>query len=75
MILNQLTNHVREIVLALRTEPVEVPDFITGILDAFARYETGVMGHSVSIPALLKEQKHTSTTDWTPRTTYRITAS
>ena len=57
MILNQLTNHVREIVLALRTEPVEVPDFITGILDAFARYETGVMGHSVSIPALLKRAK------------------
>lgn len=57
MILNQLTNHVREIVLSLRTEPIEVPDFITLILDSYARYQTGVMTHSVSIPNLLSRSR------------------
>ena len=57
MLLNQLSNHVREMVLALRTEPVEVPDFITLILDSYARYQTGAMTHSVSIPSLLKRAR------------------
>lgn len=54
MILNQLTNHVREIMLALRKEYIRVPDTLCQILDSYARYRAGeVMGHSVSIPALL----------------------
>ena len=53
MILNQLTNHVREIILALRKEYVEVPDYIAQILDSYSRYQYGVAGHSVSIPAIL----------------------
>ena len=55
MILNQLVNHVREMILALRTEYIEVPDTITQILDSFARYKAGgAAGLGVSIPSLLK---------------------
>ena len=57
MLLNQLSNHVREMILALRLEPIEVPDFITLILDSYARYQTGAMTHSVSIPSLLKRAR------------------
>lgn len=58
MILNQLTNHVREIIIGLRTEFIRVPDYICQILDSFARYKTGgAAGHSVSIPALLRRGK------------------
>ena len=54
MILNQITNHVREIILGLRTEFVEVPDYITHILDGFARYKMGgAAGLGISIPTLL----------------------
>ena len=58
MILNQMTNHVREIILELRTEYIDVPDTLVQIMDSYARYQTGgVMGHSVSIPALLSRAK------------------
>ena len=57
MILNQLTNHVRELVVALRLEPVKTPDYITAIFDGYARVRTGAMAHSVSIPNLLKKAK------------------
>ena len=54
MILNQITNHVREIILGLRTEFVEVPDYITQIFDSFARYKMGgAAGLGISIPTLL----------------------
>lgn len=54
MILNQITNHVREIILGLRTEYVEVPDYIAQIFDSYARYKTGgAAGLGISIPALL----------------------
>ena len=55
MIINQIANHVREIVLALRTEYIDVPDYLCGILDSYARYKTGgVMGLGVSIPVLTR---------------------
>ena len=37
--------------LALRSEYIDVPDYLCGILDSYARYKTGgVMGLGVSIP-------------------------
>ena len=55
MIINQIANHVREIMLALRTEYIDVPDYLCGILDSYARYKTGgVMGLGVSIPVLTR---------------------
>ena len=58
MILNQMTNHVREIILALRTEFVRVPDYITQIFDGYARYKSGgAAGLGISIPALLNRGK------------------
>lgn len=55
MIVNQIANHVREIMLALRTEYIDVPDYLCGILDSYARYKTGgVMGLGVSIPVLTR---------------------
>lgn len=58
MILNQMTNHVREIILALRTEFVEVPDYITQIFDSFARYKSGgAAGLGISIPTLQNRGK------------------
>ena len=58
MILNQITNHVREIILDLRTEYVRVPDFIVQILDSYARYKTGgAAGLGISIPSLLNRGK------------------
>lgn len=53
MILNQITNHVREIILDLRKEYVEVPDFLVQIMDSYARYKRGgVAGLGISIPSL-----------------------
>lgn len=41
--------------LALRTEYIDVPDYLCGILDSYARYKTGgVMGLGVSIPVLTR---------------------
>ena len=41
--------------LALRTEYIDVPDYLCGILDAYARYKTGgAMGLGVSIPVLTR---------------------
>lgn len=58
LILNQLTNHVREIILGLRTEYIRVPDYICQILDSYSRYKTGgAAGHSVHIPSLLSRGK------------------
>ena len=55
MIINQIANHVREIILALRTEYIDVPDYLCGILDSYARYKTGgAMGLGVSIPVLTR---------------------
>lgn len=54
MIVNQIANHVREIVLALRTEYLDVPDHLCAILDSYARYKTGAMGAGVSIPVLTR---------------------
>lgn len=55
MIINQIANHVREIMMRLRTEYVDVPDILCGILDSYARYKTGgVMGLGVSIPVLTR---------------------
>ena len=58
MILNQITNHVREIILDLRTEFVRVPDFVVQILDGYARYKMGgAAGLGISIPTLLNRGK------------------
>ena len=54
MIVNQIANHTREIILALRTEYLDVPDHLSGLLDSFARYKTGAMGLGVSIAVLTR---------------------
>lgn len=41
--------------LALRSEYIDVPDYLCGILDSYARYKTGgPMGLGVSIPVLTR---------------------
>ena len=55
MITNQIANHIREIIMALRYEYIAVPDTICGILDSYARYKSGgPMGLGVSIPILTR---------------------